>query len=67
MKRVDTISFDKQIYYRLGLWVSDINQVVLMLPPTKYIFFKSWHLSSAVKGWKRATVFSKIVLVNILR
>ena len=46
---------------------SDINQVVLLLPSTKYIFLKSWELSSAAKGWKRATAFCKIVLVNILR
>ena len=41
MKRVDTISFDKQIYYRLGLWVSDINQVVLMLPLQNIFFLKA--------------------------
>ena len=46
---------------------SDINQVVLLLPFTKYIFLKSWQISSSVKGWKRASTFCKIVLVNILR
>ena len=46
---------------------SDINQVVLLLPATKYIFLKSWELSSEAKGWKRAMAFCKIVLVNILR
>ncbi len=45
----------------------DINQVVLILPSTRYIFLKSWELSSSVKGWKRLLVFCKIVLVNILR
>jgi hypothetical protein len=46
---------------------SDINLVMLLLPSTKYIFLKSWQLSSAAKGWKRASTFCKIVLVNILR
>ena len=46
---------------------SDIDQVVLMLPSTRYIFLKSWQLSSAAKGWKRISVFCKIVLVNTLR
>ena len=46
---------------------SDINQVVLLLPSTKYIFLKSWELSSTNKGWKRVSAFCKIVLVNILR
>lgn len=45
----------------------DINQVVLVLPSTRYIFLKSWQLSSSVKGWKRLSVFCKIVLVNTLR
>lgn len=47
--------------------VSDINQVALLLPSTKYIFLKSWELSAAAKGWKRLSVFFKIVLVNTLR
>ena len=46
---------------------SDIDQVILMLPSAKYIFLKSWQLSSASKGWKRISVFCKIVLVNTLR
>ena len=46
---------------------SDINQVTLMLPSTKYIFLRSWQISSSAKGLKRATTFCKIVLVNILR
>lgn len=45
----------------------DINQVVLILPSTRYIFLKSWELSSSEKGWKRLSVFCKIVLVNTLR
>ena len=62
MKAEDNTSFDKQIYYRLiALWVlksqSDINQVVLMLPSVKYIFLKSWQLSSPVKGCKRIPIF----------
>jgi hypothetical protein len=46
---------------------NDINQVILLLPSTKYIFLKSWTLSSSVKGWKRLLLFCKIVLVNTLR
>ncbi len=46
---------------------NDINQVILLLPSTKYIFLKSWMLSSSAKGWKRLLVFCKIVLVNTLR
>ena len=46
---------------------SDISQVILMLPSTKYIFLKSWQLSSAAKGWKRVSAFCKILFVNILR
>lgn len=45
---------------------SDINQVLLMLPSARYIFLKSWQISSTVKGWKRIPVFCKIVLVNTL-
>ena len=46
---------------------SDINRMVFMLPSTKYIFLKSRQFSSATKGWKWASAFCKIVLVNILR
>lgn len=46
---------------------NDINQVVLMLPSARYIFLRSWQLSSSVKGWKRIIIFCKIVLVNTLR
>lgn len=46
---------------------NEINEVILLLPATKYIFQKSWELSSSVKGWKRLSVFCKIVLVNTLR
>jgi hypothetical protein len=45
---------------------NDIIQVNLMLPSARYIFLKSWQLSSAVKGWKRIREFCKIVLVNTL-
>lgn len=46
---------------------NDFNQVVLILPATRYIFSKSWELSSGEKGWKRIRVFCKIVLINTLR
>ena len=46
---------------------SDIIQVNLMLPSARYIFLKSWELSSFLKGWKRIRFFCKIVLVNTLR
>lgn len=45
----------------------DINQVLLLLPSAKYMFIKSWELSSTVKGLKRLSMFCKIVLVNTLR
>lgn len=46
---------------------SDIIQVNLLLPSVKYIFLKSWQFSSSIKGWKRISVFCKMVLVNTLR
>jgi hypothetical protein len=45
----------------------DINEIVSLLPSTKYIFLKSWQLSAKEKGWKRMPVFCQIVLVNTLR
>ena len=46
---------------------SDINQVVMLLPSTKYIFLKSWEISAMQKGWKRIGVFFKILLLNMLQ
>ena len=46
---------------------SDINTVVSLLPSSRYIFVKSWELSSSARGWKRIPLFCKIVLVNTLR
>ncbi len=46
---------------------SDIIQVNLMLPSARYIFLKSWELSSSARGLKRLSVFCKIVFVNTLR
>ena len=46
---------------------SDINQVNLILPSVKTIFLKSWQLSSSIKGWKRLSVFCRIVLLNTIR
>jgi uncharacterized membrane protein YhaH (DUF805 family) len=45
----------------------DINEIVSLLPSTKYIFLKSWQLSAKEKGWRRMPVFCRIVLVNTLR
>lgn len=46
---------------------NDINQVILLLPFARYIFLKSWQLSAAQKGFKRLSVFCKIILINTLR
>ncbi len=46
---------------------SDIVQVNLLLPSARYIFLKSWELSSFLKGWKRIMIFCKIVLANTLQ
>lgn len=46
---------------------ADIQQVILLLPSTKYILTKSWELSATKKGLKRLKEYCKIVLVNTLR
>jgi hypothetical protein len=46
---------------------ADIQQVVLLLPSTKYILTKSWELSATKKGLKRLKEYCKIVLINTLR
>ena len=46
---------------------TDMQQVVLILPSVRYIFLKSWQLSSAYKGIKRISIFFKILLLNTLQ
>ena len=46
---------------------NDINNILIILPSTKYIFLKSWKFSSIAKGWKRIPFFCKILLLNTLR
>lgn len=43
-----------------------VNEVMSLLPQTKYIFTKSWELSSNEKSGKRLKLFLKILLMNIL-
>ncbi len=43
-----------------------VNEVLLLLPGTKYIFVESWHLAAAKKGFGRIKLFLKILLTNIL-
>ncbi len=45
---------------------NEIQQVLLLLPSARYIFNKSWQLSSTQKGVKRLSVFFKILLLNTL-
>lgn len=43
-----------------------VNQIMQLLPETKYIFTQSWLLSATEKGISRVKLFLKILLVNIL-
>jgi len=45
---------------------SDINEVMLLVPQTKYIFKQSLRLSENEKGFARLKLFLKILLVNVL-
>ena len=45
----------------------EINKVLQILPEVKSIFTKGWQLSSTQKGLKRMKLFSKILLINILK
>ncbi len=45
---------------------NDINQIMLLLPSTKYVLSKSWELSATKSGWQRIKQYCKIVLVNTL-
>lgn len=44
----------------------EINEVMELLPQTKYIFITSWQLSGEEKGFSRLKLFLKILLINIL-
>ncbi|HSN60884.1 MAG TPA: hypothetical protein VLR49_08115, partial [Ferruginibacter sp.] len=43
-----------------------VNEVMSLLPQTKYIFTKSWELSANEKSGRRLKLFLKILLMNIL-
>ncbi|CAN5847758.1 hypothetical protein BH11BAC4_BH11BAC4_14250 [soil metagenome] len=45
---------------------SDMNEVMLLVPQTKYIFKQSLKLSETAKGLARLKLFVKILLVNVL-
>jgi len=42
------------------------NEIMLLIPETKYLFIQSWSLAGSERGFKRFKVFLKILLVNIL-
>ena len=42
------------------------NEIMELLPETKYIFTKSWQMSKTERGIRRLKFFMKIVLLNIL-
>lgn len=44
----------------------EMNKVIEILPQTKYVFIKSWQLSSKEKGYNRLRLFFKILLINVL-
>jgi len=45
---------------------ADINEVMLLVPQTKYIFKQSLQLSETASGYARIKLFLKILLVNVL-
>ena len=45
---------------------TEINEVMLLLPQTKYIFKESFKLSGSKKGLGRIKLFFKILLINVL-
>ena len=67
--------FSPAILYFMKKWLkkqkaksqTDITQVMLVLPSTKYIIVRSWQLSAKRKGWKRLTEWCKIIVVNTLQ
>jgi hypothetical protein len=46
---------------------SDIKEISMLLPVTRYVFTESWNLASADKGIKRLLLFFRIVVYNSLR
>ncbi|MEJ7611257.1 MAG: hypothetical protein WKF88_08785 [Ferruginibacter sp.] len=43
-----------------------LNEILMLLPGTKYIFTESWKLSAGISGINRVRLFLKTVIVNIL-
>ena len=43
-----------------------LNEILQLIPGTKFIFTESWKMSSAKRGIRRIRLFVKIVIVNIL-
>lgn len=46
---------------------SDLAEVTMLIPSTKYIVQQSWLMSNQSKGWKRLKQCCKIVLMNTLQ
>ena len=44
----------------------EINEVMLLLPRTRYIFRQAFKLSESTKGFGRIKLFFKILLINVL-
>ena len=45
---------------------SALNEILLLLPGTKYIFMQSWKFSAGRTGFSRLKLFLRILTVNIL-
>ncbi len=44
----------------------EVNEIMTLIPQTKYIFSRSWQMASKEKGLNRFRFFLKILLINIL-
>jgi len=45
---------------------NEINEVMILVPKTKYIFFKSLQFSEKEKGTRRIKLFFKALLINVM-
>lgn len=58
--------FQKWVKKKQQKMNSDIHEVILLLPSTKYLIQQSWKLSSAAKGVKRILLCCRIIAYNTL-
>ncbi len=58
--------FKKRLDKQKNKFETEIQEIAQLLPVINFILKKSWQLSASLKGLKRMTLFSKIVIANTL-